>query len=370
VTNGLRLGDGAEVHNLCVDGLGVSQTGIHADVASRVYVSGVLIQNLVFHGLAITNCVGGQFHDVRVLNCASRGVIIDPNSSDNELSNIYAEGCGNAGLLIGHNSHHNIVRGLIVVNTGNAGLWIHNASYLNKVIGVSIRGTTAPAGTPGILIGYNAQDNLVADFSVESYTIGALLRGAPADATFALGNTSRNTLADGRIACTGSGVANSAVVLFDSADGGVTKATDNILSNVIGSNAQYGVREGGAGHALNNDIQGGAFQADITTPYSMTGTSGTKAVAVRGITGIGNLGGATPAFPATNVPVTNTFPYPVQIFIAGMPNTGTRVIQINGVNTAASPAPGDGNIVYTLLPGQTITPFYGTGTPSWTWFGL
>jgi len=68
-------------------------------------------------------------------------------------------------------------------------------------------------------------------------------------------------------------------------------------------------------------------------------------------------GFATPSFPATTVPVTNTSPLPATVVISGG-TVGT--VTING----ASAGSGDGT--YTVPPGQTIAVTY-TGSPSWTW---
>lgn len=370
VTNGLRLSDYSELHDMLIDGLNLSQTGVHVDAASYTRVSNLRIQNMVFHGYAVTNAVQTQARNLSISNCQERGILIDPHSSFNLIESAYCSGNAKAGLLIGHDSHHNIVRGLQIENTGNAALWIHNASYKNEVSNVIIKGTTAPAGTPAILIGYSAQDNKVSEFIIEGYDTGVTLRGAPADATFALGDTTTNVLSNGRIIGTGSGVANSAGIVFSTTDAGATKNVRNKLLNLDISGFQFGYWDPTGTGAADNVIQGGDVSLDVTTKYSLSAASRTRLYNVFGYTPVGPLGGATPAFPATNVPVTNDFPYPVMIFVKGMPGTGTSTLQINGGDTGATLGPNGGNGTYVLQPQQIITPFYGSGTPSWTWFGM
>jgi hypothetical protein len=370
VTNGFRLNDYSEVHDLLIDGLNISQTGVHVDAASYTRVSNLRIQNLAFHGYAVTNATQTQAHNLSISNCQERGIIIDPHSSFNLVESAYCSGNTKAGLLIGHDSHHNIIRGIQIEQTGNAALWIHNASYKNEVIGLIIKGTTAGAGTPAILIGYSAQDNIVSQFIVEGYDTGVILRGAPADGGFTNGDTTTNKLVNGRIIGTGSGVAGSAGVIFSSADAGVTRCIRNKLIDLDISGFANGYWDPTGNAALDNVIQGGDVSLDVTTKYSLSGTSRTRLYNVFGYTPVGSLGGSTPAFPLTNVGVTNNFPFPVAVYIKDMPGTGTSTVQINGGDTGATLGPNGGNGTYILQPQQTITPFYGSGTPSWTWFGL
>ena len=77
--------------------------------------------------------------------------------------------------------------------------------------------------------------------------------------------------------------------------------------------------------------------------------------------------GAHPAVPATGVAVTNPYPFPVQIFVSGLPAGGG--VLINGSN-ANSVFHDGGNGTYTILPQQTITLSYSSGTPAWRWWGM
>lgn len=80
---------------------------------------------------------------------------------------------------------------------------------------------------------------------------------------------------------------------------------------------------------------------------------------------IGGLNTPAPGIPATTVPLTNPFPFDVQVFIIA----GTvTVIAINGQATGlTSNASG---VTVTLKAGQSITLTYSVVPTSWVWFGV
>jgi hypothetical protein len=362
---------GCTLSNFYIDGtLSTTGSGILIQNYDYCVVQNMFIKNFGYHGLAICNSRFNKVFDIDVESCGQRGVILDPTASFNQLYGILGVNCGHATLLIGHGSHHNEVYGVNSFGCGNCSIWIHNESYNNKIWGGTVTNTTAAAGTPGILLGWNAYYNIVGNFHVdETHTIGLLLRGGAVDAGYNAGDTRWNRISHLKLNGPGKATANSAGIKIDSFDSGTTICEENKIHDVTILNYYYGVWDPNGDGALNNYFYNiDTPLAYIDTTYSLAYVdSDSHIVNWRDFTPASDLTGTgeVPTFPATGNAATNVFPYLVQVFVIDMPAGGT--ISIDGNATGS---PNDGNGMYMLQPGQTITPTYGSGTPSWKWFGV
>jgi len=139
--------------------------------------------------------------------------------------------------------------------------------------------------------------------------------------------------------------------------GGVHFANLNVgLGTVNGGTVGIWLPAGGSETPLMT-VNGGAIRGTWTTGYTLV-AAGT--LWVQNVYQLDLPGGAvtTPGFPASGTPVTNTFPYTVQICMNG----GTvSDVQINGSSSGGTRG------LLLLKPNQTVTVIY-TVAPTWTWF--
>jgi len=368
--NGVVLGQGAEAHDLTVDGNNAATGCFFIDTTNSAVIDNCTALNAAAHGFAVSNSYGCQLSNLRAITAGSRGFLIDPNSYDNQLTNIYARGCTNAGLLIGHNSLGYVIRGLTLIDTGNAALWIHQEAYNNAVSDIRISGTTAASGTPAMLLMANAYGNTVKNFNIRSYEIGVLLRGSVVDATYTAGKTRRNTVSHGVMVGTGAAVSGSAASKCDSLDAGVTTAEFNRLFAITATDYNNGVLDPGGNAMFDNHIHDCDFSTSITNKWSAaTKNARNRIHHIRGYTPFGDATLLIPPDPAaTGVAVTNPFAFSVDIYVDALPAGGQ--VQIGAGYVSPGTSPNNGNGVYNLAPGQTITLNYASGTPEWIWFGL
>lgn len=365
--NGLAMqAAGAEVHGLTVDGTTVVTSCFLVDNVSDVVLCDVEGRNAASHGFALTTASKVQMSMLRAISCGSRGVLIDPNSSLNTLDGLFTDACTNAGLLIGHASHSNVLSNLVLTNTGNSALWVHQGAYRNTIRGVRIRGTTN-AGTPAVWFTQATYDNTLSDFSIESYNTGIQLNAGVADTGITAGHTRRNVIGRGRIVGNGTGVEGGSAIRFESTDTGTTYALNNQFSNIVATDFALGLYDANGNGAIGNDFADMDLSTNVTTPFSLAlTTSQSRVHAVKGINGGGFIS-SPPAVAASGTAVTNSYPYAVTVYVKGLP--GGSNVQINGAGVDPTAAPNDGNGPHRLEPQQTITLIYGSGTPTWRWFG-
>lgn len=364
-TNGLTMLANSRASELTVDGGSTALTGFLSS-ANYVRLNNVTAQNMAFHGFAWQNNAHCKAYGIEAISCQQRGFLIDPGAQHHQIIGYHAIGCTQSALLIGHNTRHCIVRGVHALDTGNAAIWIHNEAYRNEISGLVIRGTTAAASTPAIILAANAYGNVVGGFSIESYEIGILLRGSVVDTGFTAGHTRLNVIGHGQMIGTGSGVAGSAAIKFDSLDSGATKAQGNRIAHIIATDYATGVADTSGNSAINNNLHDIDLSTNIATPWSVPNGAGNRAHDIRGYTPQGFLS-SPPAVAASGTAVSNPYPFAVMVAVKGMPADGN--VNINGAGVDATAAPNGGNGAWAVGPGQAITLIYATGTPTWRWFG-
>ena len=140
-----------------------------------------------------------------------------------------------------------------------------------------------------------------------------------------------------------------------------------VLLNGCSGNRLYGVQVGGStqgvafsGSVTQTHIAGCDFSSGVTTAIagSVAGV-GNNIQNVKGFSGAALI--ASPAVPASTVPVTNNFGIPARIFVNG---GAVSLLSINGV--ASGFTTGSSLILY---PGESVALTY-SSAPSWNWIGI
>jgi len=373
-TNAVTLSNGSTVSDLTVDGTTTAVSCFLFSGVSEASVINCKALNAQSQGFAFT--VGANkcmLTSVRAESCGSRGILIDrgtdtdPAAYNNIVNGAYIASCTNAAVLIGHNAVGNVVSNVTATGIANAAVWIHHGASKNVLDNIIIRASAAASGTPAMLVQFASTDNVVSNVFAESYDIGLLLRGGPADPNVTASDTKRNIFDNLRFIGPGTGVAGSAAVKIDSTDSGTTKVTDNWIRGLFASSYDKGIYDPAGNAAFDNFISDADLSGSVTTPFSLAlTTSRTRLRNIRGYTPAGFIA-SPPAVASTGTAVTNNYPYPVIVYVKGMPAGGN--VQINGAGVDPTAAPNDGNGPHLIQPQQTITLIYASGTPTWRWFG-
>lgn len=239
-------------------------SGVHISAAKGAKIREVRATNAKFHGIALTDSSYCTIENIETDHCYYRGVLVDPNSSYNQISKIYSHDNGAAGILIGHNSNYNTVSDFTIENIGNCGVWIHNASHDNKIINGIIRSPTKST-YPGLILALNSYNNSISNVSIYGHNRGVLLRAGSTDTGYASGNTRQNSLSNLLIQGNGSNVLTSTGVMFESTDGGVSKCSNNVFNNIIISGFENGFTRvnNGAIDTNSNVIESGDVSIDV-----------------------------------------------------------------------------------------------------------
>jgi hypothetical protein len=137
----------------------------------------------------------------------------------------------------------------------------------------------------------------------------------------------------------------------------------NICSAIGNAHQQYGIAEEGTSDnntIVNNDLRNNATAA-VLTP-NLNGNS-----IYRGNRGYNPSGAvSTPGFPATTVAVTNATGSDVVAYITN--GAGALTIQVDAV-TALMVIPANSVGTVRIPARSTFTPTYGSGAPTWKWYG-
>ncbi len=243
-----------------------------------------------------------------------------------------------------HTSHHNVIANNTINGTGS--------TYDSDGIKVSAFGNSG--GGEG-----NIHDAIITGNVIHNCNKGMWIEQA--DRVDILGNI----IADGAGTDT-------QLILLNTISGG----TLNDLT--IRGNTLYNLSRGIYFHA--NGTYGGNLIIEdnnfvtVSTPLNnVSNPSGSTNYWRRNVgwNPIGNFTGsgskpATPGVPSTTVPLTNTSPYDVTVFITANAG-GTTAVAIGGVATGFTIA-ASGIATFRVPAQQTITLTY-TSAPTWTWFG-
>lgn len=373
--NIVKLSNGATLQNLTVNGNGLSNSSaVLIDTVSRAKCINVRACYAGFHGIALTNASYCQVVNCETDNNSHRGVIIDPHSYGNIVTTLYSHDNELAALLVGHDSHDNVISDFVFEGTTNAQLWCHNASY-NNVFKNGIIRLPADATSPAIFVALNAYRNTFSDIIISGNDRSVVLRAGPPDSGYATGDTRQNIFSSLTIIGTGTSVVNSVAFNFDSIDSGTTKVSNNKFDNVIITECENGFRcvNDGTTDTYRNFISDCDASVNVTFPWRFgTTTPGLGENVIRNLKGYTPYGVLTsagqPAVPATGVAVTNPYPYPCIVYVAGLP--ALSGVEINGTNVNPAPTTTDMNIPFYLDVRQTIKLNYSSGTPSWRWWGI
>lgn len=366
--NIVTLGNRSVLEDLTIDGNAqVSLAGVLIATKTYARVKGVRVINTSTHGFALTTSTHCRLDDIEAEGCGSRGVLMDPACAYNHIFGLHAKNNTNGGLLIGHGSFRNLVDGFTIEGSGNAQLWLHHEAYLNIVKNGTIRAPST-AAVPGFLLALNAYQNILSHITVEGHNEGGLLRAGPVDAGYVNGNTRQNILSHLTLIGPGTGVANSMGIKFDSTNAGSTKNSENILSDILITNFENGIRDSTSDSLTDNNFSNINAATSVTNKFVAASGHGSHMLDFKGYTPQGHLS-SPPAVAASGSSVSNPYPFSVMVVLNAMPADGN--VQINGVAvTAAASITGGGNGMWLLSPDQTITLIYPSGTPTWRWFGL
>ncbi|WP_242112780.1 right-handed parallel beta-helix repeat-containing protein [Luteimonas aquatica] len=387
--NALNLLDEATVSDLTIDGTQVDDAIGGSGVillGDGCTVRNVTSKNFGYHGFA--SGPGGADRAVilgcRAFNCGHRGINLSEGSCYNRITNFEARNCRRAGLILGYLSNFNVIQGLYIdghsASVGGAGLWAHMNSDYNIFDDIVI-GPQDTTGNkcPALLLGAGCVGNSFSRIKIFAAGLrGILLWNQDVDHP-ELG-TFNTPLAGNRfsdISIIGTDVIEdlSSGIVMNSDEGQVVQ--NNIFDRVYIDRFKDGVLDQ---DGLTNGIEFSNFRfgAGIANRRMRVGNLANRYRTGRrfncaGLTGMGSLALATaeyeahPAVPASNVELVQPYPFPVMIFLSGL--AGSTGVKIDGVNVN-SVLHDLGNGTYTLLPQQTITLTYSSGTPAWRWFGL
>lgn len=349
----------------------------------------VTCQNFGFHGFGTPTAIGSHRNSLigcRAINTGHRGINLSNGSTYNRVTNFQARDCARAGIILGYLSNYNVFSDIYIdghsVTVGGAGLWVHMNSNYNQFTNITV-GAQNPAGTtcPSLILGAGCQGNTFHNIKLRAVgTRGILLWNQDVDHP-ELG-TSNAPLQYNRftnVDILGTQLASSAGILFQN-QGAITPniCQYNIFDKVLIVGFTDGVYDTDT-LSVGNEFNNIQFSGISSRKFRVGSTadsfrSGRRRNCGAGVSSVGSLAvgiteyAAQPAVAATGVAVTQCYPFPVNIYVADMP-AGSNV-QINGVNVGNPTAPGDGNGVHRVEPGQTIALIYASGSPRWRWFGL
>jgi len=390
----------ANASNVTVEGSGVldgnsanqvgnTWLGIGTNTAaSYLIVRGLTFQN--FAGAPVS--IGGTSHDVLLQGCLflnNREPAEFAGQSYRCVANgLVIDGSGDAGFAFWGGVYESAITGCAITNCSGGGIGIFNDSQgtqpchdilvsgcliaYNQSVGIGILSNQTPA-----VANYNITltgNHLYRNNQGNHLSTGSIIIPS--------GQGSNITIAGNTIHHDGNG-SNGAVGII--AQG----AKINIIANTIFDEGQGGQGSGIAVSAANSIVIGNLLFDDQTTPTTLyhinvtTATSGLliannhvdknvvtngapiaypgNATAVVDNVGYNPVGLVTaPAVPASGTAVTNTFGFPVRVFVSG--GTVTN-IAVNGTNTGMT-----SGMIY-LAPNESITLTY-TAAPTWTWVGL
>lgn len=383
--NGVILQEGARLTNIGLDGTVVDDVagGSAVLLGDRCHVEEVYCHDWGFHGFASPSGGANRCHLIgnRVERVGHRGTNLSEGSCFNRVIGYEAIDCLRAGFLLGYLSCDNILDDFYIdgfsASVGGAGLWNHMNSdrniFTNGTVGAQDNtGITCPH----ILVGAASQYLTFSDITLTGVgTRGVYVWNLNVDNP-SLGTSNAPLVGTtfSRLKIFGTDAANSNAISFKSDNGQVINRhvfddieitgfvdgfedLDSLTNGLEFRNLRFGT------------ISGRKMRVGTTADNFRT----SRRRNCEGLTAVGSLAiaiteyGAQPAVPATTVTQTQYYPFPVNIYVEGLP-AGSNVL-IDGTNINST-APNDGNGVHTVYPGQTIALSYASGSPTWRWFGL